>query len=98
MTIQLSRDVGMNHPFPMKLHPSSILLSLGFLALAPLAHAADSGFKSIFNGKDLSGWEGKQPLWSVRDGAITGQTKDEKDLPTSNTFLVWKGGEPADFE
>jgi hypothetical protein len=82
----------------MKLHPSSILLSLGLLALTPIAHAADSGFKSIFNGKDLSGWEGKQPLWSVRDGAITGQTKDEKDLPTSNTFLVWKGGEPANFE
>jgi hypothetical protein len=82
----------------MKLRPTSILLSLGLFALAPLAHAADSGFKSIFNGKDLSGWEGQQQLWSVRDGAITGQTKSEQDLPTSNTFLVWKGGEPADFE
>jgi hypothetical protein len=81
----------------MKL-PSTVLLALGLTTLVPLAHAADSGFKSIFNGKDLSGWEGQTQLWSVRDGAITGQTKSEQDLPTSNTFLVWKGGEPANFE
>ena len=73
-------------------------LALAFVACAPLTQAADSGFKSLFNGKDLSGWEGQSQLWSVRDGAITGQTKSEADLPTSNTFLVWKGGEPANFE
>jgi hypothetical protein len=77
----------------MKL-PSSLLLALG---VATLAHAADSSFKSIFNGRDLSGWEGQKQFWSVRDGAITGQTKAEQDLP-ANTFLVWKGGEPANFE
>lgn len=71
-------------------------LALAFTALAPLALAADSGFKSIFNGKDLSGWEGLREYWSVRDGAITGQTKDDK-LP-ANTFLVYKGSEPANFE
>ncbi len=71
----------------------SVLLSL---TLAASAFAAD-GFKSIFNGKDLSGWEGDAKFWSVRDSAITGQTKDEKDLPR-NTFLVWKAGNPADFE
>ncbi|MES2693453.1 MAG: DUF1080 domain-containing protein [Verrucomicrobiota bacterium] len=67
------------------------------LTLATSAFAADAGFKSIFNGKDLSGWDGNTKLWSVRDGAITGQTKDEKDLP-ANTFLVWKDGQPANFE
>ena len=36
------------------------------LLIAPLAFAADSGFKSIFNGKDLSGWEGLPGYWSVR--------------------------------
>jgi hypothetical protein len=82
----------------MKLRPSSVLLSLAVAAFAPLAPAADSGFKSLFNGRDLSGWDGQSQLWSVRDGAITGQTRDEQDLPTANTFLVWKGGEPANFE
>lgn len=71
----------------------TLLLSL---TLAASALAAD-GFKPIFNGKDLSGWEGNTQLWSVRDGAITGQTKDQKDL-TKNTFLIWKGGETANFE
>jgi hypothetical protein len=72
-------------------------LSLGFIALTLSTHAADSGFKSIFNGKDLSGWDGNKEFWSVRDGAITGQTTAEKPLK-SNTFLVWKGGEPKNFE
>ena len=30
------------------------------------------GFKSLFNGKDLSGWSGLEGFWSVKDGAISG--------------------------
>ena len=57
---------------------------------------ADEGFKPIFNGRDLAGWEGKEGFWSVRDGAITGQTTPEN--PTKgNTFLIWQGGELDDF-
>ena len=68
------------------------------LALAPLAAAAaDAGFQPIFNGKDLAGWEGNPDFWSVRDGAITGQTTTEKTTK-GNTFLVWKAGKPANFE
>ena len=54
------------------------------------------GFKSLFNGKDLDGWKGKDGFWSVQDGAITGETKT--DFKGPNTFLVWQGGEPANFE
>ena len=71
-------------------------LALAALAASSLAHAADAGFKSIFNGKDLAGWAGLG-FWSVKDGAIVGQTTVEK--PTKgNTFLVWKDGAPANFE
>jgi hypothetical protein len=80
----------------MKIPASSLLLALGVLVLSPFAHSADAGFKAIFNGQDLSGWEGQKEYWSVRDGAITGQTKDDS-LP-ANTFLVWQGGQPANFE
>lgn len=57
----------------------------------------------IFNGKDLSGWEGNKDLWSVKDGAITGITPPDPADPTKgiikhNTFLVWKGGTVGDFE
>ena len=67
---------------------------LGTLTLA--ARAAEPGFESLFNGKDLTGWEGLTEFWSARDGAITGQTTPEHPLKT-NTFLVWKG-EVKDFE
>ena len=52
--------------------------------------------KPIFNGKDLTGWKGQPEFWSVKDGAITGQTT--KDVPVKeNTFLIWEG-EVGDFE
>lgn len=51
----------------------------------------------LFNGKDLTGWEGNPALWSVKDGAITGQSTAAAPL-SGNTFLVWKGGEVSDFE
>jgi len=67
------------------------------LSTAVIAADVEPGFKNLFNGKDLTGWEGNPDLWSVQDGAITGVTKAEPKL-THNTFLVWNGGEVADFE
>jgi type 1 glutamine amidotransferase len=63
-----------------------------------LAAAEDhDGFRPIFNGKDLSGWDGNPKFWSVKDGVITGQTTQEK--PTDhNTFLIWRDGKVDDFE
>jgi hypothetical protein len=53
------------------------------------------GFITIFNGKDLTGWEGLAEYWEVKDGVISGhETKDK----SKQTFLVWKGGTPGDFE
>jgi len=53
--------------------------------------------KPLFNGKDLSGWEGNPDLWSVQDGVITGRTTLEKPAAT-NTFLIWKNGEVSNFD
>ena len=67
-----------------------------FGLLASVGHA-DDGFKPIFDGKTLKGWDGNPKFWSVKDGAITGQTT--KDNPTrGNTFCVWRAGKLADFE
>jgi type 1 glutamine amidotransferase len=62
-------------------------------------HAADdeAGFKSLFNGKDLTGWDGNPKFWSVKDGVITGQTTDTNKTE-GNTFLIWKDGTVDDFE
>ena len=60
------------------------------------SQVAAQEFQTLFNGKDLSGWKGKSEFWTVKDGAIFGQTT--KDKPTKgNTFLVWQGGDVADF-
>ena len=68
-----------------------IICSLGLASL--------SAQKSIdlFNGKDLSGWIGKDQFWRVENGAIIGETTAENPTP-ANTFLIWKGGEVRDFE
>jgi hypothetical protein len=79
------------------LRPSLLLLAFSLIAATPFAHAADGGFKKIFNGKDLSGWEGMKEFWTVRDGVITGQTTTENVLK-ANTFLIWKDGQPENFE
>jgi hypothetical protein len=57
--------------------------------------AADDGFKPIFNGKDLTGWDGEPKIWSVKDGAILGNTADVT-LKT-NTFLIWRDGTLDNF-
>lgn len=56
---------------------------------------------SLFNGRDLDGWDGDPALWKVEDGVIVGETDDERKIQ-ANTFLVWEGGEDggevADFD
>ena len=69
---------------------------LSFLAFG-LSSLSGQEFKSLFNGKDLDGWMGKEQFWKVEKGAIVGETT--KDNPTKgNTFLIWKGGMVQDFE
>lgn len=70
-------------------------LTLALLASASFAIAAEP--VAIFDGKSLAGWDGDPKFWTVEDGAITGTTT--KDNPTKgNTFIIWSGGQPGDFE
>jgi hypothetical protein len=55
------------------------------------------GMKALFNGKDLSGWDGDPRLWSVKDGVIHGETT-EANPAKGNTFIIWKDGTTKDFE
>jgi hypothetical protein len=76
-------------------------LLLGAICFNPFATASaadgEPGFQSIFNGNDLTGWDGNPNLWSVKDGAIHGQTTLEHPAK-GNTFLIWTNGTTADFE
>jgi hypothetical protein len=44
------------------------------------------GWISLFNGKDLTGWDGDPTIWRVENGYISG--KIEK-VPHGNTFLIY---------
>ena len=52
------------------------------------------GFVLLFNGRDLSGWDGAPEVWSVSDGAIFGST--EGHPLQHNSFLIHRE-EYADF-
>ncbi len=52
---------------------------------------------TLFDGKSLDGWRGRDDLWSTEDGAILGQTSDEKPIE-QNTFLILDQEVKGDFE
>ncbi|NBS05015.1 MAG: DUF1080 domain-containing protein [Verrucomicrobia bacterium] len=70
------------------------LLRFLLLTFALPAFAQD-GFKPLFNGKDLSGWDGEPGLWKVEDGVLVGTSEVGK--PKTNSFLIWNG-KAKDFE
>lgn len=53
------------------------------------------GFEAIFNGRDLTGWDGSPKYWSVEDGCLTGTADGTLKY---NRFIVWRGGKPKNFE
>ena len=57
----------------------------------------EEGFYKIFNGKTLDGWKGNSVYWSVRNGSLFGEITTETIIDR-NTFIIWQGDMPADFE
>lgn len=51
----------------------------------------------LFNGRDLSGWDGDPKLWSVKDGLIRGETTLANPAK-GNTFLVCDSIRTRNFE
>ena len=80
-------------PFP----PIVILLFLLFVGAAAVVRADEppAGFSAVFNGKDLSGWEGSPQYWKVEDGALTGVADGTLKF---NRFITWKKGTLKNFE
>ena len=65
-----------------------LIIAISLVALAsPVTFAADTeeGFEPLFDGKSLAGWEGKEGVFRVEDGAIVAGSLKEK-IP-NNEFL-----------
>ena len=57
----------------------------------------EKGYVKIFDEKTLDNWEGDPTYWRVEDGNLVGEITPQTLLKT-NSFIMWKGGEPANFE
>jgi hypothetical protein len=76
---------------------SMFALAVVFTSLCAFGAETPDSSQVIFNGKDLTGWDGDPRLWSVKDGVIHGETTAE-NAAKGNTFLIWKDGTTKDFE
>ncbi|HWB00133.1 MAG TPA: DUF1080 domain-containing protein [Pirellulales bacterium] len=82
------------------LTPLALILASGIaLADDPSSTVpAESGeMRVIFNGTDLTGWDGDPRLWSVKDGVLHGETTPDNPAK-GNTFIIWKDGRLKDFD
>ena len=58
-----------------------------YLRPPPVADESSLPWRDLFDGKTLDGWDGDPRLWSVQDGAITGETTEEnRRRPTRSSF------------
>ena len=62
----------------------------------PIDFDNHTGWISMFDATSLNGWDGDKSYWRVEDGAIVAESTCEK--PTGTIYLIWQGGEAADFE
>jgi len=68
----------------------------GFTQPEPIDFGDTAGWRSMFDGQSLRGWEGNLDFWHVENGAIVAESTCEK--PTGTIYLIWQGGQPGDFE
>lgn len=59
------------------------------LGVTTLGSQSPDGWVQLFNGKDLTGWEGLTDLWRIEGDDVTGSTKEPQGV-AFNTFLVSK--------
>jgi iduronate 2-sulfatase len=69
-------------------------LLLGGILLASSAHPDEPGFTTIFNGRDLTGWDAMPGAWKVSEGAIV----SVGDKSGHRNWIIWRGGVLEDFE
>jgi 3-keto-disaccharide hydrolase len=62
----------------------------------PINFEDRTGFQSIFDGT-MKNWDGDTSIWKAEGNVLVGTTTEANPLK-ENTFVIWRGGEPADFE
>jgi len=62
----------------------------------PINFQEHAGWQSMFDGKSLNGWDGPTDVWRAENSEIVAHSSAAN--PTGTTYLIWDGGQPANFE
>lgn len=72
-----------------------VLLLVSWILFSAVSHAQSP--RELFDGRSLDGWDGDARYWSVEGGELVGRSTAANPLERT-TWLVWRGGDVADFE
>jgi hypothetical protein len=76
--------------------PAAPTTGRGFSRPEAIDSNEHAGWTSMFDGATLSGWDGNPAVWKVDAGVIVAESTADRRVGT--TYIIWKGGEVADFE
>ncbi|MEO8369959.1 MAG: DUF1080 domain-containing protein [Candidatus Solibacter sp.] len=68
---------------------------LGFTLPEPIDFNDHDGYRAIFDGKSLKGWDGNPKFWRVEDGSIVGESTVQN--PSGNSYIAYRDVEARDF-
>jgi hypothetical protein len=63
---------------------------------APYDINEHTGYKQIFDGNTLNGWDADTSIWRVENGIMVGETLEGK--PKGNNYIVYRGDKTRDFD
>jgi hypothetical protein len=64
----------------------------------PIDFSDHTGWSELFDGKSLDGWDGNPEVWKVENGSLVGEYSGPAGTRNRETFIIWKGAEPENFE
>ena len=73
-----------------------LLFGGAILSASDFSKPDRDGFVTIFNGVDLTGWEGLPDAWKIVEGTIVGESTPENPCKKTH-YLYWTEKEPGDF-
>lgn len=68
---------------------------MAFTLPEPIDFNDHDGYKALFDGVTLKGWDGNPKFWRVEEGAIVGESTPQN--PSGNSYIAYRDVEAKDF-
>jgi hypothetical protein len=95
-SVPLALESPAAHPSQIGPHGEKLLGMPKFHDPAPYDIDEHTGFKQIFDGKSLRGWDADHSIWRVEVGIMVGETLEGR--PKGNNYIVYRGEQTRDFD